>query len=177
MEHSLAEALPSIGVSIKRDREAFSTVEPIQYKEEYDKGNEKPTLDGRFAANPKEAVNFLGLDNRKVFITASDNVFWGKGTQISFKGRQILSDMAALLMTVPNRIVISENDPFSVETSRDIGLERAWAVINYLTERKGLDKMRFSISASTVAAEEVIGPVLKNNRKLEIVILERSIYR
>ncbi len=194
MEHSLAEALPSIGSSTRRDRETFEIVEPIKYKEEFDKGNEKPTLDGQIAANPKILQSKLNLYNKKVFLIQSEKIFWGRGNQISFKGRQILSDIAALLRTVPNRIVISENLSFDTaqdglqtgqgldKASQNIGFERAWAAIEYLTAKQGLDKKRFSISsASTIPKEnpssnKLYLPKSKDNRMLEIVILERSIY-
>jgi len=194
LEHSLAEALPSIGASIRRDRESFSTVEPIKYQEEQDKGSEKPTLDGQIEANPKIQQSELNLYNRKVFLTQSDKIFWGRGTQISFKGRRILSDIAALLRTVRNRIVISENLSFDPaqdglqtdrgldKASQNIGFERAWAAIEYLTAKKGLDKKRFSISAASTIPKEnpssnkLYLPKSKDNRTLEIVILERSIY-
>jgi chemotaxis protein MotB len=194
LEHSLAEALPSIGSSIRRDREAFEIVKPIKYKEELDKGNEKPTLDGQTEANPKILQSELNLYNKKVFLIQSEKIFWGRGTKISFKGRRILSDIAALLRTVPNRIVISENLSFDpaqdgLETGQgpdkagqNIGFERAWAAIEYLTAKQSLDKKRFSISAASTIPKEnpssnkLYLPKSKDNRILEIVILERSIY-
>jgi chemotaxis protein MotB len=179
MEHALAEGLPSVGISVKRDREAFKAVEPIQHREELNKGNEKPTEDGKVEANPIDAVDFPDLQNRKVFIAQSDDIFWGSGTQISFKGRQILSNIAVLLMAMPNRIVVSENsfseDAGQVDAGRSLGLERAWAVIEYLTTRQGLEKARFSVSAASIVPDNASSR--DDKRALEIVLLERSIYR
>jgi len=178
MERALAEGLPSVRVSIAKDREAFRAVEPITYKEELDKGNEKPTLDGQIKANPIEVLDLPALHNLKVFLTRSDNIFWGRGTAISLEGRQILSDIAALLKTVPNRIVINENGPAEdidhIGSRRDIGFERAWAVIEYLVDKQGLDKTRFSVSAASTVPDRASQG---SKRMFEIVILERSVYR
>jgi chemotaxis protein MotB len=178
MERALAEGLPSVGIPIAKDREAFRAVESIMHKEELDEGSEKPTLDGKIEANPIEVLDLPDLHNLKVFITQSDNIFWGRGAAISLEGRQILSDIAVLLKTVPNRIVINENGPTEdtdqINSGRDIGLERAWAAVEYLVAKQGLDKTRFSISAvSTVPARAS----QSSKRTFEIVILERSVYR
>ena len=178
MERALAEGLPSVGIPIAKDREAFRAVESIMHKEELDEGSEKPTLDGKIEANPIEVLDLPDLHNLKVFITQSDNIFWGRGAAISLEGRQILSDIAVLLKTVPNRIVINENGPTEdtdqINSGRDIGLERAWAAVEYLVAKQGLDKKQFSISAvSTVPARASQG----SKRTFEVVILERSVYR
>ena len=52
--------------------------------------------------------HFLDFQNQKVFLIASDKVFWGRGTRLSTAGRQLFTDIAALLQTVPNRVVVSE---------------------------------------------------------------------
>ena len=115
-------------------------------------------------------------------MTSSDKIFWGRGTWISFKGREILSDMAALLRAVPNRIVVSENGQADGKSGENVGLQRAWAVTEYLTKKHGIDKTRFSISAASTVPREGLPnskPYLlrsKANRMLEITILERSIY-
>jgi hypothetical protein len=86
------------------------------------------------------------------------------------------------LKEAPNRIVISESAPDVTDSSKDSGLPRAWAVLDYLTTRKGLDKKWFSVSASdTVHREKPAGDERSRSkteakRVLEIVLLERSIY-
>ncbi len=90
--------------------------------------------------------------------------------------------MASFLKEVPNRIVISENGPGDEEDNEQFGLLRAWAVMEYLTIKQGLDKGWFSISAaSTLTRESFISgepgqPRQRGERMLEIVLLERSIY-
>jgi len=55
-------------------------------------------------------------------------------------------------------------------SSNQLGLLRAWAVMEYLTAKQGLEKNWFSISATSTLAKQ------KAERELEIVLLERSIY-
>lgn len=182
METALAEALPSVGISTVSNRDAFSPVRQIQYKKDLRKGNEKPTLDGNLEANPKQDINLLPFQNRKVFLIPSDKIFWGRGTVISAKGRKLLSDIASLLRTLPNRIAISENSWQNDANNTDLGLYRAWTVTEYLIKYEALDKNRLSISAaSTILCEST--SYTQNafresgqNRMLEVVILERSAY-
>jgi chemotaxis protein MotB len=183
MEKALAEGLPSVGVSITRDRESFVSISPVKHEEELEKGSEKSTLDGQVEANPKDAVDLLELQNRKVFLIQSDKIFWGRGAEISLAGRQILSDFAAFLKTAPNRVVISENSPDphgGDKTSLNMGLERSWSAMEYLTAKQGLDKMQFSISAASMvpARRSLTSDAgVMPERMLEIVLLERSVYR
>lgn len=171
----LAKGMPSaVGRSTAWERDAFLTIEQIKPIEEPMEGSEKPTLDGQNEGTPREDIDLLGFHNRRVFLTSSDKIFWGRGTRISSEGRQILSDMASLLRTVPNRIVISESRQADDKSSENVGLHRAWSVAEYLAT-KGIDQTRFSISAaSTVPKEDLPKP--EANRMLEITILERSIY-
>jgi chemotaxis protein MotB len=182
MERALAEGLPSVGISITRDRETFLSISPIKYEEERDKGSEKSTLDGQVESNPKDSVDLLELQNHKVFLIQSDKIFWGRGAEISLTGRQILSDLAVFLKTAPNRVVISENgsDPHEGDkTSLNTGLERSWSAMEYLTAKQGLDKMQFSISAASMvpARRSLTSDAgVMPERMLEIVLLERSVY-
>ena len=175
----LSQGMPSaVGNSTAWERDAFLTIEQVKTEVEPMKGSEKPTLDGQI----EEDVDPLNFHNRRVFLTSSDKIFWGRGAWISRQGRKVLSDMAALLRTAPNRIVISENGQADDKSSENIGLRRAWAVAEYLTTKHGVDKMRFSISAaSTVPKQDFPDskpylPRSKADRMLEITILERSIY-
>ncbi|MHC4076621.1 MAG: hypothetical protein ACYSRZ_09480, partial [Planctomycetota bacterium] len=107
-------------------------------------------------------------------------VFWGRGKVISFQGRKLLSTLASFLKEMPDRVVISENGQEDGKTDESFGLKRAWAVIEYLTTKQGLDKSQFSIAASTLqedlGSDEYINSGAKAGRVLEIVLLERSIY-
>lgn len=59
------------------------------------------------------------------------------------------------------------------------GLPRAWAVMDYLTTKTGLGRERFSISQSSSlphGSSRAGSDESRNERKVEIVLLERSIY-
>ena len=169
-----------------KDKDAFLSTEVIQHNEELNKGSEKPTLKKGTADNLKEETEPANFHDRKVFLISSDKIFWGKGTVISLQGRKTLSAMASFLKEMPNRVVISENQQMGTKSGGHFGLQRAWAVIEYLTTKQGLDKRQFSISAVSTVAEDDAKESLVNseqnlsttraNRTLEIVLLERSIY-
>ena len=111
-----------------------------------------------------------------MFLSSSDKIFYGNGIVISLQGRDTLDKMASFLKEVSSRIVISENPP----NNSNLGLQRAWAVQNYLITEHGLDKNNFNIAAETLQKnfenDENTRSDTKSNRMLEIVLLERSIY-
>jgi chemotaxis protein MotB len=178
------EALPSVRPYTKeekvRDKDAFLPTEQIKHTEEFDEASEKPTLEKGLQEGLKDETEPVDFYNRKVFLVSSQKVFWGEGTAISSQGRTILSTMASFIKEVPSLVVISENGPQDNE-SKDFGLLRAWAVMEYFTTKQGLDKNWFSVSpASNVSQEspkssERGRPGPSAERMLEIILLERSI--
>jgi len=176
------EALPTVSRTDKREKDAFLATKQIEPTGDLDGGSEKPTLARGPEDNLKEETEPEDFHSRKVFLISSKEVFWGKGIIISPQGRRTLSTMASFLRELPSRIVISENGPEKDESSGQLGLTRAWSVLEYLTTKQGLDKNWFSISAASMAAQESSrgdepGSVRPEaERMLEIVLLERSIY-
>lgn len=183
MESAFTEGLSSIGMRMSQTDDAFRPTPRIMYNQDPDDGSEKPTVDGQYETNPSTSLDFMDFQNQKVFLVPSDDVFLGRGTRTSGHGRQMLTDVAALLQAVPNRVIVSEH---AIETDEDmsdeIGLNRAWTIAQFLTDRQGIDKTRLSItSAATVNTEtlRVSGLAALNpgaQRIVEIVILERSTY-
>jgi len=180
---NFCKALPSVSPAAKKDRDAFlASPEQIVATEDLDEGSEKPTLARGREENLKEDTEPTDFSHRKVFLIPSNRIFWGRGTIISFQGRKTLSTIASFLKEVPNRVVISENGPGDDQRSEQFGLPRAWAVMEYLTTGHGLDKKRFSISATSTVIQESFEkgesdrPRPETERMLEIVLLERSIY-
>ncbi len=175
-----SEELTSVNLN-RGNKSAMSTTKLIKYFTDLDKGSEKPTLEGGKKENLKnedpEPVNFHDL---KVFLIPSGKIFWGSGMVISFQGRKALSNMASFLKEVPNRVVISENGQGDQEDKTHLGLQRAWAIIEYLTTKQGLDKGQFSIAVSSLQKNhkntQQNHSQAKTERILEIVLLERSIY-
>jgi len=172
-----AKELPSVSPVIKRAREAF--VETVQIEPGYalDEGSEKPTLAKNVDDRLKKETESIDFRERKVFLFSSKNIFWGNGSIISHQGRKTLSSMAAFLKEVPNRIVISEGRTNQDADSEHSGLIRSWEVLNYFTQKEGLEKGWFSISAGGIAGDNSWQqPGKKIDRMLEIVLLERSVY-
>jgi chemotaxis protein MotB len=179
--------LPSTSPQGQRDKDAFLPTRQIQQgiAGPYE-GSEKPTLSRGSEDNRKEDTEPVDFHSRKVFLIPSEKIFWGKGTAISIGGRDIMASMASFLKEVPSRVVISESRPGEGEADRQFGLLRAWAVLEYLTTKQGLDKKWFSISATSTLAQESFesdeparartGVPAGPERSLEIVLLERSIY-
>ena len=173
-----ADALPSVAPNTKSERDSFLSTKQIQATAELDEGSEKPTLDKGVKDRTKEETEPVDFQSRKVFLIESKRIFWGKGAAVSSEGRNIMSIMASFLKELPNRIVISENGPGD-ENNEQFGLVRAWAVLQFLTEKQGLDKKRFSISAASTIPQERLenGKISTGQeRAIEIVLLERSIY-
>jgi len=176
-------AFPATDPKIQRNEDALlPTVEQIELTEDLDEGSEKPTFARGLEDNLKKETGSVDFRARKVFLSPSKQVFWGKGTTISFQGRKTLFAIASCLREVPSRVVISENGRGHDADSEQFGLLRAWAVTEYLTTKQGLKKGWFSISAaSTLPREDFRGSVRdqagpESERMLEIVLLERSIY-
>ena len=181
MAISFAKALYAKPPLIKKDKSAFLLTEQTVAVEYISEGSEKVTLAVGWEAGLKEETESADFHNRKVFLIPSKKVFWGKGTAISSEGRNTLATMASFLKEVPNRIVISENGTGG-EEEEQFGLLRAWAVMEYLTTKQGLDKGWFSISAASTLTRKGLesgetGHLRQRaERRLEIVLLERSIY-
>ncbi len=174
-------ALPTVSSEARRDKDAFLAAKQIQYTEELDEGSEKPTLATGAEDSIKEETEPVDFHSRKVFLIPSKKIFWGKGTVISFQGRKVLATMASFLKEMPGRVVISENGRADSKAGKKLGLPRAWAVLEYLTTKQGLDKKWFSISAESTLEyrrqeTEDRKQSTKTERGLEIVLLERSIY-
>lgn len=165
---------------VERDKSALTAPNLIQYDDNPDKGSEKPTLARGAEDRLTKETEPKNFHDHKVFLSPSEMIFWGSGTVISFQGRKALSDMASFLREVPDRVVVSENGQGDEKDSEHLGLQRAWAVIEYFTTKQGLDKGQFSIAAGTLQKSHKND--LQNNtqakalRMLEIVLLERSIY-
>ena len=170
---------PSVRAQKKKNRAALLPTKQIEPTDELKRGSEKPTLDRGREETLKEEILPPNFRDRKVFLFSSANIFWGRGKTVSSEGSRILSDMAAFLRLVPNRIVISEVGAGSSEANEDFGLPRARAVLDYLTGKGKLDRARFNLSASGIAIQDAVdydNMPLESTRIVEIALLNRSLY-
>jgi chemotaxis protein MotB len=164
---SFAKALPSVWPSSSVQQESMWKNEQIGSIEKADEGTETRTEATEQSSNYMREKKPLDFRNLKVFTVPSDSFFWGKGTVISGSGRKVLDTFAVFLRSVPSRVVISE----SGGGNKQIGLARAWAVLEYMTKKEGLKKGMFSISTSNMTQHSN-----QKGRMLEITLLDRSVY-
>ena len=111
----------------------------------------------------------------------SKRVFLGKSVALSPEGRHITALIASFLKDAPGGVVVSEHGPDGDSTDAQMGLSRAWAVVEVLKAQQGLDLNRCSIStASTLTAKELgendsPSGQQRDERMLEIVLVGRSV--
>ena len=172
------EDLFAIGMSGKRNKDSVLSPDPIQMTVDLRKGSEKPTLHGGLKDSLRKETP-VDFRRRKVFSISSERIFFGNGVLLSPEGKRIMTTMASFLKEVPSHVVISENG-YAGDTGQ-LGLSRAWAVMEYLRSSKGLDKKWFNVSAGRTLAQGALQDDVssrtsrKSERTLEIVLL-RSIY-
>jgi chemotaxis protein MotB len=166
----------------RSERDALLYLPPVKHVAELDKGSEKTTLTQQLEEGLMKETELMDARRGMIFQVPSKQAFWGKGIALSPEGRQIMDILASFLNNVPNRVVISENGPTNSQDSVDLGLARAWTIMEYLTTKKDFDKARLSISATNTLTQ---GNLEKSDweagspepeRMVEIVLLERSIY-
>jgi chemotaxis protein MotB len=163
-----------------------SLVKYMQYHPpvEIEAGSEKPTLEEGTRGGLKATASGPDFDYIKVFSMPSKKVFYGTGFVVSAGGRSLMATVASFLGKVPNRVVICEHGAQRNKDIDEMGLQRAWVVMEHLAEKHKLNKERFSISGSgaNIATEDGFESngsdrqSMENERVLEIMVLDRSSY-
>jgi chemotaxis protein MotB len=172
------DAFPTINSRLRSSKESLLQTEQIRYVDDLDKGSEKPTLESGGEGALRETFS-EEYRKHKVILIKSDEIFWGKGTVISQTGRETLSTLAQFLLSMPEAVVVSENN--LTQTDPELGTARAWTVIKYLTDREGLNIERFSLSTQTTAGQKgfelfsLSDEPSQPERLLEVVLLPRSV--
>ena len=176
-----SNALPGVSSTTEQNKDAMLERRQIEHTADVKDGSENPTLIREGKDGLQKETESPDFHRLKAFSISSERIFWGKGTLISSEGRRIMAKMASFLQGVPSRVVVIENGSQDTE---QLGLPRAWAVVEYLTAVQKLDKKRFSISAeSTLDARYSMLDTRRKSRNenqesrmVEIILLERSIY-
>ena len=119
-------------------------------------GSEKPT--GLPAGEPNTprpstwTAQANAYHERRVFRISSSQMFFGKGTALTPQGLQRLDLVADFLKRLPCRMVVSETASGGDDGARSrLSLERSWAIVNYLVERRSVPVGTLSISPSGAA--------------------------
>lgn len=164
---SFAKALPSIGMSSRH--KADSVYKKQESNDEYkqDEGSNVKTNARKQTSNFMKEKKPLDFRNLKVFSMDSESFFWGKAWAISKDGREVLDALAKYFSHRTGRIVIGESGP---EEDTSLGLNRSLAILNYLANKHGIEKSRFSVTAQSTMRQA------PKQRQVEITLLDRSVY-
>lgn len=157
---------PGTGMFGKSVEKSMAEKNSSQNQQVSKKGSETRTLAQITSSNYMKEKKPLDFRNLKVFTLESEKVFWGKGIALTQAGMDTLNALEKFLLSTTGRIVISEVGPAA---DNSLGLERAMMVMNYLGAG-GVEKSRISISAMPTTSDAV------TDRRLEITLLERSVY-
>jgi len=177
-----ASNLSAIIPVLRSDRDALWSIPPVKNVAEPEKGSEKETSTPGDKDGLMKYTGIVDLHMGLSFVIPSKKVFWGQGTTISAEGRYIMDKIRSFLRESSSRVVISENGPKDNPNSAYFGLPRAWAVMEYITKERNLEKDRFSISQTSSLVQKTDGydksgtATAQSERSVEIVLLERSVY-
>jgi len=170
------KSLPANNISSQDVRSAIVERENFTPQRPPAQGSEKPTLENESENTPKK-IELLRLGEKKVFMIASDRIFWGREARLSSKGTALLDMVGEFLRQIDTRIIVSENGKGE---SQHLALERGWSIAEYLTEENGVNIDRLSVSAESTIERGDNGGVYKfrseKDRVVEIVLLDRSMY-
>lgn len=162
----------------KRSDESVLVVQKTNDTQSRPKGSEQPTPEDGKSSNLKNETEPRDFRDQKIFLVPSEEIFFAQGIRISPGGKDLLADMAAYFKNMRNRIVITESGPEAAVNAQSLGLRRAWEIVDYLTTEQGMERDLFSISASSTVAKGALPAAAgQADRMLEIVLLERRIYR
>jgi len=142
-----------------------------------EKGTETPTtLPPQPTAQPLRRMAVLedeAYKDRKVLYIPSEWLFWGRGTVLTREGRKYLQAIASLLHMTRCRVVVGESGPGTGRPGEpDVRLDRAWAVVRFLTTNLGLPADRFNVTASSLP----VPGRLKGHRVLAVTLISRDLY-
>jgi chemotaxis protein MotB len=176
MTVSFADSFESLSDGSEERRAMLASTMIKHPKKEIEQGSEvRSPADGATKEGGKKQTDEPDSHSNKVFVVPSDKIYWGRGIVLSTQGRALLGDMASFLKEVPNRIVVSECPTGSQSSGDEVGLRRAWSVVDYL-KWSGVKMDRLSISSTSTIMNEGDTPA-ENKRTLQVVLLERNVYR
>jgi hypothetical protein len=159
---------------VEGKKDTSAAVPKIQYREQPKSGSETATqaaLTGLVASGGKPNTKDPQSYAKKVFLIKSATLFYGNSDVITSDGRETLKLIGHYVTSVKSRIVISESG-LPLEGGNSLGLPRAMAIMRFFVNECGLKKDRMCISVSGTA-----GQGMSSERKAEIALLERSVYK
>lgn len=140
-------------------------------------GSEKPTdWERKLVKHPRPPSEIIETDafrDRKVLYIPWERLFYGKGCVLRPEGRENLRRIASFMKLVPCRVVIRETGPAEGGARPDVGLERAWTVMEHFVDGEGLAADRFTISSDQAVPPERF----RGKSLIQIELLAWSMYQ
>ena len=168
-----------------RRRNEDTLVKPeVHIRDLSQEGSETPTEQALKDLTPKdrppESLWIADTDafcDRKIVHIDSARLFTAGGFMLTADGRSVLDKIAGFLDKLPCRVVISESygryDGSGKAYWRRVGMNRAWAVMAYFTNVRGLSSKQFNVSSSHQAPP---GP-RSSGQVVEVVMLAGKMYQ
>jgi chemotaxis protein MotB len=144
-------------------------------------GSEKPYPAEEFAPviQPRPPIGIADAAvyrDRVAIYLPSRLLFYGWGSRLVAPGEERLAEVARLLRMLPGQVLIGESSALHPNHPLfhrpDVGLERAWTVLQHFTDRQGLPRDRFRLEACPVLTRED----LREEPMVQIVLLARRVY-
>jgi chemotaxis protein MotB len=192
---AMRKTFPGFSNPSMMDNNAVIPTNQIWATKEPAYGSEKPSV--TMTSNATEGVlralpETRGYKNCRALLMPSERIFLGKSMVLSPEGRHITALIASFLKDVPGRVVVSEHGPdadllrpagpgTAGSIDAQMGLSRAWAVIEVLKTQQGIELDRCSISTASTLTTKDLGEndspsgQHRDERMLEIVLVGRSV--
>jgi chemotaxis protein MotB len=166
---SFAKSMPAVGLNFTSKKESVFERQERKELERIEKGAETPTKEPSDSEAFMKEKKPLDFRNLKVFSAPSERMFLGQGVLLSPNGKQLCDALGDVMKNVSARVVVSEN---GTDGNDRLGISRAIAIVEYLSNNKDIDSGRFNISSDTTMQK---GPMF--GRRVEITLLEKSVYK
>lgn len=144
-------------------------------------GSEKPnpSAEAAFLNRPRPPIGILDTEvysDRKIIHIPSKLIFYGWGSFVTEAGQIRLAQVAALLRLHPCQVIIGESSHLHPNhplfNRPNASTERAWSVLEFLTQKEGLATDQISLEAQATALTEAS----RGEPVVEIVLLTQRVY-
>ncbi len=170
---SFTAHMSSLNRSIKTNKTFLFKKETIKKPPKLEKGSERPTDIREKQNDLLKTLIIDDCDKHKVFVKLSGDFFWAQGLVISREGTESLKALADFFKEKKGRIVVCETNPKN--KTDDLGIKRSMKIIEYFSDKEGLDRNLFNLSLRSLVPAEILPE--KNNRFVQIVMLEKKLYK
>ncbi|MCF7955417.1 MAG: hypothetical protein K9M75_06415 [Phycisphaerae bacterium] len=173
VQKSIGMGMPAKASITGNMNTSLAEIKTIKKVDIITEGSKTPTPTDIALGNIAKQPRLTDYQRQKVFSIDSDKIFVGKSSDvINPKNKQILDNMTVFLKAKPSRVVVSEFDPKTPDHSDKLGLNRAWAIMNYFV-KSNIDASNFSITGSSMLTRNDN----IDKRQIVITLLEEDVYK